>query len=197
MKDTKKPADSATAGAEKSQVFTDEERAAMKERVQEQKAAKRRGSTPADAEQEVLAKLAEMPEADRVMGERLHAIVKANAPELSPKTWYGMPGYAKDGKVVCFYQSASKFKARYATFGFNDSANLDDGGMWPVAFALKDLDAAAEKVIIELVRKSGERELTTGLEESVAGPRRSRRCRSSSWWFQGRPRTPPSEAPVA
>ena len=154
MNDTKKPAESAPAGGESSQVFTDVERAAMKERVQEQKTAKRRGSTPADAEQEVLAKIAEMPEADRVMGERLHAIVTANAPELSPKTWYGMPGYAKDGKVVCFFQAAHKFKARYATFGFNDSANLDDGGLWPVAFALKDLDAAAEKVIIDLVKRA-------------------------------------------
>ena len=156
MKDTEKSAESTAAPDETSQVFTDEERAAMKERVREQKAAKRRGSgaTAADAEQDLLAKLAEMPEPDRVMGERLHAIIMASAPDLSPKLWYGMPGYAKDGKVVCFFQAAHKFKARYATFGFNDSANLDDGAMWPTAFALKELDAAAERLVTDLVKKA-------------------------------------------
>src|SRR3954471_13091046 len=118
--------------------FTTEERAAMKERAQELKAGK------ADRESDVLAKIAEMPKPDRAMAERLHAIVKASAPALSPRTWYGMPAYAKDGKVVCFFQSAQKFKTRYATFGFSDKANLDEGAMWPVAFALKELTATEE-----------------------------------------------------
>src|SRR5207247_7262680 len=117
--------------------FTDEERAAMNERAQELKADK------ADGESDVLAKIAEMPKPDRAMAERLHAIIKASAPGLSPRTWYGMPAYAKDDKVVCFFQSAHKFKARYATFGFSDKANLDEGTVWPVAFALKELTAAA------------------------------------------------------
>jgi hypothetical protein len=136
--------------------FTDEERAAMRERVREQKAAARRGprAGKADAESDVLAKIAEMPEPDRVMAERLHALVKASVPALSPRTWYGMPAYAKDGKVVCFFQSAEKFKSRYATFGFSDSANLDKGAMWPVAFALKRLTAAEEKKIGALVKKA-------------------------------------------
>ena len=128
--------------------FTDEERAAMKERAQELKADK------ADGESDVLAKIAEMPKPDRAMAERLHAIIKASAPALSPRTWYGMPAYAKDGNVVCFFQSAHKFKARYATFGFSDKANLDEGTVWPVAFALKELTAAAEAKIGALVKKA-------------------------------------------
>src|SRR5207244_11266265 len=124
--------------------FTDEERVAMKERLQEQKAAARRGrrADKADGESEVLAKIAAMPGPDRAIGERLHAIIKASAPALSPRLWYGMPAYAKDDKVVCFFQSAHKFKTRYATFGFMHAANLDDGAMWPTAFALKNLTAA-------------------------------------------------------
>jgi uncharacterized protein YdhG (YjbR/CyaY superfamily) len=136
--------------------FTDEERAAMKERVQELKAAARRGprAQKADGERDVLAKIAEMPEPDRAMAERLHATIKANAPSLSPKTWYGMPAYARDGDVVCFFQSAQKFKARYATFGFSDKADLDDGTMWPTAFALKELTAADQARIGALVKKA-------------------------------------------
>ena len=145
----RKPA-KGTAG-KKSKGFTDEERAAMKERAQELKAEARR----ADGESDLLAKVAEMPKADRVMAERLHAIVKASAPTLSPKTWYGMPAYAnKDGKVVCYFQSAHKFKSRYATFCFNDTANLDQGAMWPTSFALKELTAADEKKIRALVKKA-------------------------------------------
>ena len=124
----------------------------MKERAQEMKAAARRGK--ADGESDVLAKIAEMPEPDRAMAERLHAIVKASAPALSPKTWYGMPAYAKDGKVVCFFQSAHKFNSRYATFGFSDEANLDEGHLWPVSFALKELTAAEEARIGALVKKA-------------------------------------------
>jgi uncharacterized protein YdhG (YjbR/CyaY superfamily) len=136
--------------------FTDEERAAMKERVQELKAAARRGphAQNADGESDVLAKIAEMPEPDRVMAERLHAIIKASAPALSPRTWYGMPAYAKDGNVVCFFQSAQKFKTRYATLGFSDEANLDEGAMWPTSFALKELTAADEARIGALVKKA-------------------------------------------
>jgi uncharacterized protein YdhG (YjbR/CyaY superfamily) len=136
--------------------FTDEERAAMKERVQELKAEARGGSRAknADGEGEVLAKIAEMPEPDRTMAERLHAIVKASAPALSPRTWYGMPAYAKDGNVVCFFQSAGKFKTRYATFGFSDKANLDEGTVWPVAFALKELTATDEARIGALVKRA-------------------------------------------
>jgi uncharacterized protein YdhG (YjbR/CyaY superfamily) len=128
----------------------------MKERTKELKAEARRGSRAdkADGESDVLAKIAEMPEADRVMAERLHAIITASAPALSPKTWYGMPAYAKDGKVVCFFQSAHKFKSRYATFGFDVAANLDDGAMWPVAFALTELTAADEARIAALVKKA-------------------------------------------
>jgi uncharacterized protein YdhG (YjbR/CyaY superfamily) len=132
--------------------FTDEERAAMRERARELKAESRAGK--ADGESAVLAKIAEMPEPDRAIAERLHAIVKTSAPALSPKTWYGMPAYAKDGKVVCFFQSADKFKSRYATFGFNDAANLDDGTMWPTSFALKQLTAADEANISALVGKA-------------------------------------------
>jgi uncharacterized protein YdhG (YjbR/CyaY superfamily) len=136
--------------------FTDEERAAMKERAQELKAAPRRGprAGKADGESDVLAKIAEMPEPDRAMAERLHAIMKASAPALSPRTWYGMPAYAKDGNVVCFFQSGQKFKTRYATFGFSDEANLDEGAMWPVAFALKELTGAEEAGIVALVKKA-------------------------------------------
>ena len=144
------------ATAKASETFTDEERAAMKERAQEQKAAARRGSRggKADGERDVLAKIAEMPEPDRVLAERLHAIITASAPALTPRTWYGMPAYAKDGSVVCFFQSAQKFKTRYATFGFSDKANLDDGAMWPVAFALKELTAADEERIGALVKRA-------------------------------------------
>jgi uncharacterized protein YdhG (YjbR/CyaY superfamily) len=128
----------------------------MKERAQELKAAAGRGSRAgkADGEHDVLAKIAEMPEPDRAMAERLHAIIKASAPALSPRTWYGMPAYAKDGKVVCFFQSAQKFKTRYATFGFNEKANLDEGGMWPVAYALKELTPAEEARISALVQQA-------------------------------------------
>jgi uncharacterized protein YdhG (YjbR/CyaY superfamily) len=131
--------------------FTAEERAAMKERARELKAA---SAGKADGERDVLAKIAEMPEPDRAKAERLHAIVKATAPDLSPRTWYGMPAYAKDGKVVCFFQSAHKFKSRYATIGFSDAANLDDGAMWPTSFALEKLTAAEEKKISALVKRA-------------------------------------------
>ena len=130
--------------------FTAEERAAMKERVREMKAA----ASKADGESEVLAKLAAMPKPDRVLGERLHAIIKAAAPGLSPRTWYGMPAYGKDDKIICFFQDANKFKARYATLGFSDKANLDEGMMWPVAFALKALGPAEEARIVALVKKA-------------------------------------------
>jgi uncharacterized protein YdhG (YjbR/CyaY superfamily) len=155
-KATQKSAKSTTATGKKSRGFTDDERAAMKERAQELKAQARR--TPradkADAESAVLAKIAEMPQPDRTMGERLHAIIKASAPALSPKLWYGMPAYAKDGKVLCFFQSAKKFNSRYATFSFNDEANLDEGAMWPTSFALKELTAAEEARIAALVKKA-------------------------------------------
>jgi len=136
--------------------LTDEERAALKETLQERKAAARRGprAGKADGESDVLAKIAEMPEPDRSMAERIHAIVKANAPELSPRTWYGMPAYAKDGKVVCYFQSADKFKSRYATFGFNDDAHLDEGTMWPTSWALTKLTAADAARIGALVKKA-------------------------------------------
>ena len=136
--------------------FSNEERAAAKERVEEIKAEARRGPSAKkeDGEADVLAKIAEMPEADRAMAERIHAIVKTTAPALSPKTWYGMPAYARDGNVVCFFQSAHKFKARYATFGFTDKANLDEAIMWPVAFAMKKLTAADEAKIAALVKKA-------------------------------------------
>jgi len=136
--------------AKKSKGFTAEERAAMRERAREQKAEAQK----ADGERAVLAKIAEMQEPDRAMAGRLHEIVKANAPELSPKTWYGMPAYARDGKVVCFFQSAEKFNTRYATFSFSDQANLDDGAMWPTSFALKELTAAEEKNIGALVKRA-------------------------------------------
>ena len=134
--------------------FTAEERAAMKERARELKAEARASKDRAAGESDVLAKIAEMPEADRVLAERLHAIVKASAPILSPKTLYGMPAYAKDGKVVCFFQSADKFNSRYATFGFSDMANLDEGAMWPTSFALKELSATEEAKISALVKRA-------------------------------------------
>src|SRR5947207_9702498 len=154
MKDTQKSAES-TAG-KASTGFTDEERAAMRARAQELKAPARRGprAGKADGESDVLAKIAEMPEPDRAMAERLHAIITASAPALSPRTWYGMPADAKDGNVVCFFHSAHKFKARYATFGFSDKANLDEDTVWPVAFALKELTAADEARIGALVKKA-------------------------------------------
>ena len=140
--------------AAKSTTFTDDERAAMKERAKEQKAEARRGADEADGERDVLAKIAEMPAPDRVMAERLHALIKASAPALTPKTWYGMPAYAKDGKVVCFFKAAAKFNSRYATFGFEERAHLDDGTMWPTSFALTELTAADEAKIEALVRKA-------------------------------------------
>ncbi|HET7855763.1 MAG TPA: DUF1801 domain-containing protein [Gaiellaceae bacterium] len=151
---TQTSAVSTTASGKKSKGLTDEERAAMKERAKELKAEARANKNKADGESDVLAKISEMPEPDRAMAKRLHAIVKASAPALSPKTWYGMPAYAKDGKVVCFFQSAAKFKSRYATFGFNDTANLDEGGMWPTSFALKELTATEEARIAALVKKA-------------------------------------------
>ena len=154
-KATKKSAKSTTATNKNSKGFTDEERAAMKERAQELKAAARADKDKAEGESAVLARIAEMPEPDRAMAKRLHAIIKASAPALSPKTWYGMPAYVnKDGKVVCFFQTALKFNTRYATFGFNDTANLDEGALWPVAFALKELTAADEGRIAALVKKA-------------------------------------------
>jgi hypothetical protein len=154
-KDTQKSTKSTTA-IKKFKGFTDEERVAMKERIQELKGAARRGprADKADGESAVLAKIAELPEPDRAMGKRLHAIIKASAPALSPRLWYGMPAYAKDGKVVCFFQSAQKFNTRYATFGFSDTANLDEGALWPVAFALKELTATGEARISALVKKA-------------------------------------------
>jgi uncharacterized protein YdhG (YjbR/CyaY superfamily) len=149
-KGTQKTAKNTTAGNKKSKGFTAEERAAMKERARELKAE----AAKADGERALLAKIAEMKGADRAMAKRLHAIVKASAPGLSPKTWYGMPAYAKDGKVVCFFQSAEKFNSRYATFGFNDLANLDEGAMWPTSFALKELTAAEDARIGALVKKA-------------------------------------------
>jgi uncharacterized protein YdhG (YjbR/CyaY superfamily) len=149
------PAKEGTMSAKKPEGFTDEERAAMRERAKEQKAEARAEKNRAAGESAVLAKIAEMPEPDRAMAERLHEIVKASAPALSPKTWYGMPAYAnKDGKVVCFFQSAQKFDARYATLGFSDQANLDEGAMWPTSFALKELGAAEEAKIGALVKRA-------------------------------------------
>ncbi|MFD8971873.1 MULTISPECIES: iron chaperone [unclassified Streptomyces] len=165
MTNTRKTAEKATekttattaSDKTKAEGFTAEERSAMKERAKEVKASARRGSRAEKAAEEeaaVVAKIAEMQDSDRVMAERIHAVVKECAPELAPKLWYGMPAYAKDGKVVCFFQSAQKFNARYATFGFNDVANLDDGTMWPAAYALKELTAADEARIAELVKKA-------------------------------------------
>jgi hypothetical protein len=144
MKDTKKSAKSTTTA------FSAEERAAMRERVKEQKAA----AGKAEGESAVLAKIAEMSDSDRAMGKRLHAIIKASAPDLSPRLWYGMPAYAKNGKVVCFFQSADKFKTRYSTLGFSDEAKIDNGGMWPTAFGLMELSAADEKKIATLVKRA-------------------------------------------
>jgi hypothetical protein len=149
-KGTQKSAKSTTAIGKTSKGFTNEERAAMKERARELKAA----ADKADGESAVLAKIAEMPDPERAMGKRLHAIIKASAPALSPRLWYGMPAYAKDDKVVCFFQSAQKFKTRYATLGFSDAANLDEGALWPTAFALKALTAAEEARIGALVKKA-------------------------------------------
>lgn len=159
MTDTKKSTKAAT--------WTDEERAAMKERAREQKAEARRGANRADGERDLLAKIAEMPTPDRTMAQRIHAVVTANAPDLMPKTWYGMPAYAdRAGKIVCFFQAAAKFDARYATFGFNDAAKLDDGAMWPTAFALTELTDADEVRIAELVRKAvGQVELPSAMKE--------------------------------
>ncbi|MGW7367684.1 iron chaperone [Streptomyces sp. NPDC054841] len=156
MKGTQTSAKSTGAADEKHDGFTDEERGAMKERAQELRTAARRSprAAKADAESEVLAKIAEMPEADRVLAERLHDIVKAGAPDLSPKLWYGMPAYAKNGKVVCFFQGAQKFRTRYATLGFSDQADLDEGTMWPTAYALTELTAANEERIGALIKKA-------------------------------------------
>ena len=153
-KDTQKSAESTTASNKKSTGFSDEEKAAMKNRAQELKAEARANKKKADGESDVLAKIAEMQEPDRAMAKRLHAIIKASAPTLSPKTWYGMPAYAKDDKIVCFFQSAQKFNTRYATLGFSDEANLDEGALWPVAFALKELTATEEARISALVKKA-------------------------------------------
>jgi uncharacterized protein YdhG (YjbR/CyaY superfamily) len=155
-KSTDKSPKRTTATGKKPARFTDEERAAMRERVQELKAEASSGARAgrADGESAVLEKIAALPQPDRAIAERLHAIVKANAPTLSPRTWYGMPAYAKDGNVVCFFQSAQKFKTRYATLGFSDKANLDEGSMWPTAFALKELTAVEEAKIGALVKKA-------------------------------------------
>ena len=150
MKAKPQPAKTTTATKKRYEGFTDEEKAAMMDRVQEQKVAARK----AEGESDLLAKFAEMPEPDRAMAKRLHAVIKASAPALSPTTWYGMPAYAKDGKVVCFFQSAQKFKTRYATFGFSDKAKLDEGTMWPNAYALTKLTAADEARIGALVKKA-------------------------------------------
>jgi uncharacterized protein YdhG (YjbR/CyaY superfamily) len=150
MKDTRKSATSSTGGASKG--FTDEERAAMQERAKEVKARRGSRASEADGESDLLAKIAEMSEPDRVMAERVHAIVKAAAPALAPRTWYGQPAYAKNGNVVCFFQPAQKFKTRYATLGFSDKASLDDGDMWPTYYALKELTPEVEARIAELVR---------------------------------------------
>jgi hypothetical protein len=150
MKDAQKSAKKTTATKKRFEGFTDEERGAMKDRVKEMKAA----ADEADGESAVLAKIAEMPEPDRAMGRRLHAVIKASAPALSPRLWYGMPAYAKGGNVVCHFQPAQKFKTRYATLGFSDKASLDEGSVWPVAFALKELTAADESRIGALVKKA-------------------------------------------
>jgi len=155
-KETQKPAKNTTATDNKSKGFTDEERAAMKERAHERETEGQRGARTdrAERESEVLAKIAEMAEPDRAMATQVHAIIKTSAPALSPKTWYGMPAYARNGKVVCFFQSAQKFKSRYATFGFSDEANLDEGAMWPTSFALKELTATEQARIGALVKKA-------------------------------------------
>jgi uncharacterized protein YdhG (YjbR/CyaY superfamily) len=152
--DTPKSTGNTTPTSKKSTGFTDEERAAMKERAQELKAAARADKDKLEGESAVLAKIAELPEPERAMASRLHEIIKASAPALTPKTWYGMPAYARDGKIVCFFQSAQKFNTRYATLGFNDAAHLDEGDLWPVAFALKKMTAAEEARISALVKKA-------------------------------------------
>ena len=154
MTDTQKSAKRNAVDDPANEGFTAEERAAMRERAREQKAASRQSAGKADGERDLLAKIAEMPGPDRAMAERLHAVITASAPALASKTWYGMPAYAIDGKVVCFFQSADKFKSRYATFGFSDEANLDDGAMWPTSFALKELTSADEARIADLVKKA-------------------------------------------
>ena len=154
QKSTKSKTTTAQSSGKSSGAFTADERAAMKARAQEQKAEARANKNRADGERALLEAIAGMKGRDRAMAKRIHAIVTASAPELWPKTWYGMPAYARDGKVVCFFQDAAKFNARYATFGFNDSANLDDGAMWPVAYALKELTATEEKKIAALVKKA-------------------------------------------
>jgi uncharacterized protein YdhG (YjbR/CyaY superfamily) len=153
-KDTQKSAQSTSASSKKQEGFSAEERAAMQERAKELKAEARAAKNKAEGENDVLAKIAEMPEPERTMALRLHELIKASAPVLAPKTWYGMPAYTKDGKVVCFFQSAEKFKTRYATLGFSDAANIDDGAMWPTSFALKELTTAEEARIAELVKKA-------------------------------------------
>jgi uncharacterized protein YdhG (YjbR/CyaY superfamily) len=153
-KEMQQSAKGATTINKKSGGFTDEERAAMKERAKESKAEARANKSKAEGESDVLTKIAEMPEPERALAKRLHEIIKASAPALSPKTWYGMPAYAKDGKIVCFFQSAQKFNTRYATLGFSDTANLDEGDMWPTAFALKELTTTEEARIVALVKKA-------------------------------------------
>jgi uncharacterized protein YdhG (YjbR/CyaY superfamily) len=153
MTDTPRTAKRTTVN-DASRGFTDAEKAAMRERARELKAEKRRGAERADGERDLLAKIAEMPESDRVKAERIHAIVKANAPALTPKTWYGMPAYARDGKIVCFFKSADKFKSRYATLGFEEDAHLDDGTMWSTSWALTKLTPADEARIGALVKKA-------------------------------------------
>lgn len=154
MTDTTKR--SRTEASDGTQTWTDEERDAMKERAKELKAESRRGAKTKklDGEQDLLAKIADMPESDRVMAERIHAVIRAGVPDLESKTWYGMPAYAKNGKIVCFFQSAAKFRARYATFGFSEEAQLDDGDMWPTSFGVAKLTPAVEKKLIELVKKA-------------------------------------------
>jgi len=154
MSETRTSAKSDTSTRTKSAGFSDVEKEAMRERAREAKAASRRGAESEEGEREVLAKIAEMPEPDRSMAERLHAIVKASAPSLTPRTWYGMPAYAKNGKVVCFFQAASKFKVRYAEFGFQPDASIDDGSMWPVAFALLELTPANEATLTGLIKRA-------------------------------------------
>ena len=154
MKDTKKPAKRTAVRETPAEGWTDEEKAAMKEHARELKAAAKRGADKEAGEADVMAKIADMPKSDRAMAERIHEVVKANAPDLLPRTWYGMPAYARDGKIVCFFQAADKFKVRYATFGFNDIASLDDGAMWPTSWALTKLTDADEKKIGALVKKS-------------------------------------------
>jgi hypothetical protein len=154
MADTTKSAKRTTGRTTTSEVWTDEERAAMKEHAKDMKAAAKRGQAAKDGDADIRAKIAEMPDSDRVMAERIHAIVRETAPDLVPRTWYGMPAYARDGKIVCFFQAADKFKARYATFGFNDDAKLDEGSMWPTSWALTKLTAADEARITELVKRA-------------------------------------------